>query len=119
MKMRFAPALRKRQMKNRLCGLLAGMGLMLGSYANAAVMHFDDLDASGALSAIAKYAPSESLEAATHGGVSASAITHDEDSFVLDDLSIANLSDLPEPGAATLLALAVLASGVVRARNIQ
>jgi hypothetical protein len=103
----------KPQLKKHLCGLLACMGLMLGSFANAGVM-FDDLDTSGS-SGDAAYATTQLV---AKGGANASAAMHDMGWFEMEDSSFGNVSALPEPGAAALLVLGVLASGVLRARKI-
>lgn len=115
MKLTFMPVLRKQQMKKQLCGLLAGAGLMLGSAANAAAMHFDQLHADGGHGNGAHGA----TQPVTNDGAQANAIRRGKGWFTMDDLSLDNVSKLPEPGAAALLVLAVLALGVVRARNIQ
>ena len=106
-------SLPKRQLKKHLCGLLACMGLMLGSYANAGVM-FDDLDTNGSYGDAAR----ATTQLVANGSASASAAMLDTDWFEMEDSYSGNVSALPEPGAAALLVLGVLASGVLRARKI-
>jgi hypothetical protein len=114
MKLKSMVALPRRQVKKNLCGILAGIGLMLGSFANAAVMNADDLETNGGYVKVA-YAPAE---LAANDGAKASLVARDEGRVEMEQSSSNNGRALPEPGAAALLVLAVLAMGVVRGRLI-
>lgn len=114
MKLTLMATLPKQQMKKNICVMLAAAGLMLGSFANAAVIHADDLYANGGYGKAAHSLTQLVANDSAQSIVSA----HDKDRVEMADPSSRNGNGLPEPGPAALLVLAVLAMGVVRGRLI-
>lgn len=112
MKLRILPALPQQQLKSNICVMLAAAGLMLGSSANAAVMHADELDANGGY-VKAAHAPTQLV---ANGGAQARLATHDQCRVEMADPSSENGGGLPKPLPTALLVLAVLAMGAVRGR---